>query len=235
MSEQVDYNQLYDQLLLSFQIPFLKIFPFYVDFQNRWETILSKNIRDPIFIYTKGEGNEEAQFYKQPMFLNSGFKYELRYNIFLIQSFYRKELRRGASLFFKPCVLKQKDKELMLDNTACDYNQYPVCECCKTAIDTPPFISYLPILPKQYVVIDGNHRISYFVAQNKEKIAASLIIPDCTSIFLGSSAEACTFLFLKDICSLGEKVKHSDVSTKGLVIYRYPSIISALKRQGRLR
>jgi hypothetical protein len=123
----------------------------------------------------------------------------------------------------------------MLDDIACDYNRYPLCECSKTAIDTPPFISYLPILPKQYVAVDGNHRISYSVTQNEKKIVASLIIPDYTPIFLRSSAEACTFLFLKDICSLGEKVKNSDVSTTNLVIYRNPSIISALKNQGRLR
>ena len=90
MSELVDYNQLYDQLLLSFQIPFIKAFPFYTDFQNRWEAILAKNIRDPIVVYAKGEDKENAQSYNQPMYLNSGFKYELRYNIFLIQSFYRK-------------------------------------------------------------------------------------------------------------------------------------------------
>lgn len=125
---------------------------------------------------------------------------------------------------------------LKLNDCKCTYNVYDnKYKVIEPKFITPPFVSYLPIIPKSYVVVDANHRISDNINEKKYKIQASLIRPEYTPIFLISSAEMAAFFFLKDICNIIYE-NNSQISNikENLSIYAKPSVIDTLKSRTRM-
>lgn len=102
MIEQEHYNQLYDQLLLLFQNPLLKGLPFFTDFKDKWMNILSDNIHNPIIACTDSE--QDNQVYTQNLILDSGFSFELHYDILLLQAFYYKEKGTVSTYFLAHAI-----------------------------------------------------------------------------------------------------------------------------------
>lgn len=169
--------------------------------------------------------------------MDTGYTFNLHYDVFHVQSFYNNDKKRDSFLFFKPCVLKYEMDGLRIYDYKCSYNQYTQSNNPITpTINTPPFVSYIPIIPRAYAVIDGNHRVSATINKNVKKFSASLILPDFTPMFFMSSAEIAAFLFLKDICTIEESnMLSNNIIKNSLIIYKDSPVVNILKEQKRLK
>lgn len=226
--------ELYNQLLLILQNPYLRKQPFYNKFEYSWKKILEENIKDPITSLSNVY-EDDSQIFLQKIILDSGFCFNLRYDIYHIQAFFRKEQESKMRMFFYPCVLQYKNEKgvLYFGNNKCEYEHYDYKNSeGKNRINTPPFISYLPLVPRIHTLIDGNHRVSASINQGEKQIHGYLIRPDYTPLFLMSSDEMAAYSFLMDVCCI---LENSNKNVKdNLAVFNPKSALSILQDKGRM-
>lgn len=226
--------ELYDQLLALLENSSLKSLPSFLRFKTAWGELLRKNIFEQIVTYTKG-GND-GQAFEKKLFLPSDYEITFTYDITHLRGIFKDEKKSGMHLFFYPCPLENRNGNISLMGSNCLFNYFSKSERKSHYSDMSEiFISLMPLLPFEYFMVDGNHRISSLIDTGMSNIPAYLINPEYTPLFLTTSAEMVTFAFLLDLASLYMELEAKDSRTNELLIFKQPSILTVLKGKGRLR
>ncbi len=143
---------------------YIKKFKFYNSFLKRWKETLKYHYEHDIKYIIK-DITDDDQAYSYNHYI-SNTKLVFNFSIPYIRYLFTKNEN-----FFPKIILKNEKGNLMLNNFKCSYTFYDKVNCNDYNDLENVFVVTFPSNPPNYIVVDGNHRISSQIYNKKEIFA----------------------------------------------------------------
>lgn len=226
---------LYAQLQVLLQVLSKCNLPFFSEFRSVWDPLLKTNIKNPIVSTYRHSSN--GQVFPQRIRTNFGLDLVLNFDITHLRAKYGKEQKTGTlNNFVSTSLSVLPNKHLTYNGSPCLYSYYPPNERRPSYENDGIFFAMSPILPKNFFIVDGSHRVSSFIDSGKITLPALLINPEVVPAYLISSSEMVTYLFLHDVNAINNAMKDNSLNSvkQKLSVFDKYSVLQFLIEENRI-
>ena len=206
----MDKQEIFQQILASFQDSAIRDRSYYPDFRRQWEALLRKALASEEVYFDPGAPSVLPVNHSF-----AGIDACFHFDQLKIADWYRQDSSRKKRLVFVPKKLKHtRSGALMFHDSPCDYDP-GLPEAALREADRNIIAAALPELPPRLRIVYGNKWVKgRFHPLMNTRLSLFLIETDYVPAFLATPFEVCLYLFMMDYCIIKEnysKVKDEDL------------------------
>ena len=202
----------------------LKKYDYYSTFCKNWLRILKQySIHDYVFITKEVEISDQVFVYCFDI-------NDVPFTLSFLIPYVRKMFQIDTNLF-KKCNLKVNN-ELRFNNEICEYNHYERSELRSYYNDLDnSFFTCVYGKKPTYLVIDGNHRISYQINNQAKEISSYYCPSEIAARSLCSAFQAAVYICLEDCYKIVYSKSDKIFLKRNLSIFDPNSFINNIKKR----